>query len=64
MPIDLSPFHKRVILEDQECALRSNHCVMFDRCVNFALCPADHFSLISRTEIRLRQEIMKKMETR
>jgi hypothetical protein len=58
----LDPFERRMILEDQDTVLRSNHFRgHYKVCADLAKCPADHFGLLP-SEVKTRQSIIKKLE--
>jgi hypothetical protein len=57
-----SPLERKIILEDQDCSLRSFHVGYFRDCPDLSRCPCDHFSEITFDEVRCRQEIIRKLE--
>ncbi len=59
---ELSPIQQKIILEDQECSLRSFHVGYFKNCPHLSECPLDHFSEITFQEVSSRQEIIRKLE--
>ncbi len=58
---DFTSAERKVILEDQECSLKSFHVGYFKNCPDLARCPRDHFSEITWGEIDARQAIMRKL---
>jgi hypothetical protein len=63
LKLELAPLDRKVILEDQEGALRSFHASgIYRDCRDFSQCPLSHFSEVTFDEIRTRQQIIKKLK--